>query len=67
MIELSKRQEEVCEYVSQGLTDKEISELMGVTVTAVKLYIVNARKKFGVGNRTALAIKYLEAKGKLKK
>lgn len=67
MIELSKRQEEVCEYVSQGLTDKEISELMGITLPTVKLHIYIVRKKFGVNNRTALAIKYLEEKGKLKK
>lgn len=63
MIKLTKRLEEICKLVAQGLGDSEIAGITGITLATVKLHVWRARQIFGVKNRTALAIKYLDDRG----
>ena len=60
MIKLTKREELIGSLVAKGMSDREISEALGIALPTVKLHVYSARKKFGVSNRTKLALKYLE-------
>ncbi len=51
--ELTQRQLQVLKLVSQGLQNKQISTVMGISVSAVKGHIENIFKALRVNNRTA--------------
>jgi DNA-binding CsgD family transcriptional regulator len=56
---LSPRERECLIWLSQGLRTAQIAEKLGLSVSAVRLYLVNARKKLGGKTRehaVALAI-----------
>lgn len=50
---LSKREVEVIELVSQGLTNKDVARRLHVSEATVKSHLVHCFTKLGVDNRTA--------------
>lgn len=52
--ELSAREREVARLISQGKTNREIAELLYVSVPTVKTHVSNIFQKVGVNNRTSL-------------
>lgn len=59
MTELTKRELEVLKLLSTGLSNKEIAEILLVTVNTIKAHIRNAFQKLNAKNRTQAAIIYL--------
>ena len=55
---LTPRENEVLKYVMHGLTNKEISDRMGVTVAAVKFHLQHIYAKLHVHSRTEAALMY---------
>jgi DNA-binding CsgD family transcriptional regulator len=58
-VTLSKRQTEVLERVAAGLTDKEISDDLAISESAVRAHVRECDRKLGGNNRShavALAI-----------
>ena len=56
--QLSRREMEVLELLSQGLTDKEIGEKLFLSVVTVKTHTRHLYKKLNVKNRTQAGILY---------
>ena len=54
---LSPRERELVELVRQGLRNRELAELLGVTEGTVKVYLHAIFDKVGVENRTELAMR----------
>ena len=52
--ELSKRELEIVELVSAGLTNQEISEELDISKRTVDNHVSNVLNKTGTGNRVAL-------------
>jgi DNA-binding NarL/FixJ family response regulator len=48
---LDYREQQILHHVSEGLSNKEIANLLGVTLGTVKMYIYRAYKKMRVRNR----------------
>jgi DNA-binding NarL/FixJ family response regulator len=57
---LTKREHEVIELVSQGLTNKEIGLTLYITEATAKKHIRNACAKLGVRRRTEAAMRIAE-------
>ena len=53
---LTKREDEVVKYVAQGMTNKEIAEILMVTHHTVKAHIASIIRKLGARNRVDVAI-----------
>ena len=60
MAELTIRQAEVLQLVKEGKTNKEIAELLGISVHTVELHRFRALKKTGVKSQQALRDKLAE-------
>ncbi len=60
---LTKREHEVIELVSQGLTNKEIGRTLYITEATVKKHVRNASTKLGVRSRTEAAMRVAELSG----
>jgi DNA-binding CsgD family transcriptional regulator len=60
---LSKRELEVLELASLGLTNGSLAERLGVTVYAVKFHLGSIYRKLNVSNRTEAVATYLRAGG----
>ena len=58
---LSRRETEVLELTSLGLTNKQVASRLGVTIHAVKFHLAAVYRKLGVMNRTEAAVVFLEA------
>lgn len=52
--DLSPREQEVVDCIYRGFSSKEISELLGISISTVKKHIWNIFNKVGVDNRTSL-------------
>ena len=52
--DLSPRQFEAAKLSAQGLTTREIAEVMGVSPSTAKQYITEARRKLGLGRKRDL-------------
>ncbi len=50
---LTKRQRDVLELVADGLHNKQIASVLGISISAVKRHVENVFKKLGVNNRTS--------------
>lgn len=50
---LSTREAEVLQYARKGMTNRQISELMGLSFSTIKNHMANIARKLGVKNRTA--------------
>lgn len=56
-VELTPRQHQIMEIVSQrGASNKVIARMLGITESTVKLHMSGILKKYGVRNRTQLAL-----------
>lgn len=53
--ELTKREDEVLNYVIEGLNNKEIAEKLTITTHTTKAHVSSILRKFGVKSRTAAA------------
>ena len=58
---LSRREAEVLELTSLGLTNKQVATRLGVTIHAVKFHLAAVYRKLGVVNRTEAAMVFLAA------
>jgi LuxR family transcriptional regulator, maltose regulon positive regulatory protein len=52
---LSRREQEVLQYVAQGLTNQQIADQLVISIRTVKKHIENIHGKLGVKNRTQAA------------
>ena len=56
---LSRREIEVVELASLGMTNTRIAEQLTVSVAAIKFHLASVYRKLGVGNRTEAVVAYL--------
>lgn len=56
--DLTPRQREVAELVTAGKDNKDIAQILGVSVQAVKGTVRLCRRKLNAENRVLLAVKY---------
>src|ERR687888_132809 len=56
---LSKREAQVLDLVSSGLTNLEVAARLGIGIHAVKFHLASIYRKLGVGNRTEATNVYL--------
>jgi DNA-binding CsgD family transcriptional regulator len=61
-LNLSLRQEQVWELLSQGKTMRETGHLLGLSFSTVNTHIRRLYKKLGVENRTCAAIAFMNSK-----
>ncbi|MDO6758028.1 LuxR C-terminal-related transcriptional regulator [Phaeobacter inhibens] len=57
---LSAREYQVLELISSGHRPKTIAELLGLSMSSVRLYIKNARLKLGVATNEEAVIRFLQ-------
>jgi DNA-binding NarL/FixJ family response regulator len=53
---LSKREEEIARLVAEGLSNRQISERLGLSEHTIKNYLFRVFEKLGVGTRVELAL-----------
>jgi DNA-binding NarL/FixJ family response regulator len=58
--QLTRREREVLERASHGLSNLEIGQELGVTIHTVKFHLASVYKKLEVANRTEAAVAYLQ-------
>jgi len=56
---LSPREQEVLALVAQGLSNKQIAELMHISLLTVERHRHNVRKKLGIGNEKVNLVSFL--------
>jgi DNA-binding CsgD family transcriptional regulator len=56
---LSRREAQVLEMASLGLTNDAIADRLNVSIHAVKFQLASVYRKLGVANRTEAAVTYL--------
>lgn len=54
--DLTEREQEVLQYVMQGLTNKEIADILMITHHTVKAHVAAILRKLGVRNRLDAAM-----------
>lgn len=59
MAKLTQREHEILNLLSKGYVDKEIAEVLGISVWTVHGHLKKVFEKLGVHTRTEAAIKYL--------
>ncbi|MBT3510303.1 MAG: hypothetical protein HN472_12270 [Nitrospina sp.] len=59
---LSPREIEVCGVLAVGNTDREISQILGISLYTVKTHLRNIYSKTEIKNRTSLAVEILKSK-----
>lgn len=59
---VSKREREVIEVLSQGLTQKEAADQLFIAPKTIEVHIRNLFERFSVKNTTELVVKYLKYK-----
>jgi len=64
---LSGREQEVLKLVSEGLSNKEISQALGISASTVKNHLRNIMEKLHVRNRVEAAIRFLSANGQIER
>lgn len=57
-MELTEKQKQICDMLVVGAGNKQIAQEMGISINTVKMCLLTIMKKFGVKNRTELAIAY---------
>ena len=60
--ELTSRQEQVFRFLRQGYSNKAIGRQLGMSEATVKVHTSRLMRKFGVKNRTQLAVPQIAAK-----
>ena len=59
---LTDREQEVLEYICEGLNNGEISKILDVSVNTVKVHVSSIIQKLGVEDRTQVVVKALRNK-----
>jgi DNA-binding NarL/FixJ family response regulator len=54
----SRRELDVLDLVSRGMTNTQVAEQLGITVHAIKFHLAAIYRKLGVANRTEAAVAY---------
>jgi DNA-binding NarL/FixJ family response regulator len=54
----SRRELDVLELVSTGMTNIQVADQLGLTVHAIKFHLASIYRKLGVANRTEAAVAY---------
>ncbi|HKD35045.1 MAG TPA: helix-turn-helix transcriptional regulator [Gaiellaceae bacterium] len=54
----SRRELDVLELVSKGMTNTQVADQLGITVHAIKFHLASIYRKLGVANRTEAAVAY---------
>jgi DNA-binding NarL/FixJ family response regulator len=57
-IKLTRRETQVLELIAEGKANKEISNILHISVSTTKNHISNLMSKLGVRNRTQAAVIY---------
>ena len=65
--DLTLRQIEIIDLVSQGYNNREIGEMLFVTERTIKNHITNVHQFLRTENRVQLTLWYLMEKGRLQK
>lgn len=58
---LSRREREVMQCASQGMTNPQIAAELSVSTHAVKFHLASIYRKLGVANRTEATARYVAA------
>ncbi len=59
---LTDREQEVLEYICEGLNNGEISKILDVSINTVKVHVSSIIQKLGVEDRTQVVVKALRNK-----
>jgi DNA-binding NarL/FixJ family response regulator len=59
-VQLSPREREVLQLLTQGLTNREIARTLTVSVSTVKIHVEHILAKLGVSDRTQAAVRAIE-------
>ncbi len=59
-VALTDREQEILNHVSRGCLDKEIAELLQISIWTVHNHVKNIYEKLGVHHRTEAILKYLQ-------
>lgn len=62
---ITKREQEVLNYICEGYSDDEIAQTLYISVSTVKLHVHHLLKKLKLRDRTQLAIFTLKNSGNL--
>ncbi len=54
---LTKREHQIIQVLSEGITNKEIGRRLGLTEGTVKIHLHRIYRKLGIANRTVLAMR----------
>lgn len=65
MIVLTEREKEVCKLICEGCINREIAELLYISINTVRMHVHNILFKYSLSNRKELIV--LIYKGKIKK
>jgi DNA-binding NarL/FixJ family response regulator len=60
-VQLSKRETEILELLTQGLANKEIADRLGLSIETVRVHLRRIYDKLHVRSRTEAAMKYRES------
>lgn len=55
-VQLSKRQIDVAKALESGMSNKEIARALKLSEATIKIHVRNLMRKYGVGNRTQVAV-----------
>ncbi|MBI5674487.1 MAG: PAS domain S-box protein [Nitrospirae bacterium] len=58
-LKLTPREVDVCNMVEKGITNKEMSDLLSISIQSIEGYRKNIRKKLGLANKKVNLISYL--------
>ncbi|MBI4650527.1 helix-turn-helix transcriptional regulator, partial [Candidatus Desantisbacteria bacterium] len=59
-INLTPREIEICNMINAGLTNKEMSELLNISVHTIESHRIRIRKKFGIIHQNINLFTYLQ-------
>lgn len=62
---LTDREIDVMEYVSSGLYNKEIADILKCEICTIKKHLQHIFTKMGVNNRIEAALRFLEITGRI--
>ena len=60
MGKLTPREKEILDYLTKAYLDKEIAQVLGISVWTVHGHLKNIFEKFQVHTRTEAVVKYLQ-------
>jgi DNA-binding CsgD family transcriptional regulator len=58
-LELSQRQEQIARGVLSGMSDKELSENLGISLPTIRTHIGRLFYKFEVDNRVGMVLRFV--------